>query len=129
LWIASSALIAFASRSLSKQLNRALLSGLLVAALLLMAAAFFLTMKTVGTAQVAPSEHSYGAVIYALLSWQGLHAVLLVLMGGYTIARNLVGMIDTRRRNTFDNTALMWHYSVAQGVIALMVMQVPRLLS
>ena len=129
LWIASSALIAFASRSLSKQLNRVLLSGLLVAALLLMAAAFFLTFKTVGTAQVAPSEHSYGAVIYALLSWQGLHAVLLVLMGGYTIARNLVGMIDTRRRNTFDNTALMWHYSVAQGVIALMVMQVPRLLS
>ena len=129
LWIGSSAILAFASRSLSKQLNRTLLSVLLIAAILLVAAAFFVTLQTLSTAQVAPSEHSYGAVIYTLLSWQGLHGVLLVLMGGYTIARNLRGMIDTTRRNTFDNTRLMWHYTVAQGVITLAVMQVPRLVS
>jgi cytochrome c oxidase subunit I+III len=35
-------------------------------------------------------------------------------------------LIDNVRRNTFDNTRLMWHYTVAQGLIALAVMHSPR---
>jgi cytochrome c oxidase subunit I+III len=52
-----------------------------------------------------------------------------LLMGGYTIARAFAGMVDATRRNTFDNTRLMWHYTVAQGLIALAVMHAPRVLS
>jgi cytochrome c oxidase subunit I+III len=75
---------------------------------------------------VRPDEHAYGAVIYTMLAWQGLHAVLLTFVGGYTIARLIAGLIDDARRSTFDNMRLLWHYAVAQGVIVLAVIHAPR---
>jgi cytochrome c oxidase subunit I+III len=35
----------------------------------------------------------------------------------------LAGLIDSVRRQTFDNTMLVWHYSVAQGLIALAIVE------
>jgi cytochrome c oxidase subunit I+III len=32
-------------------------------------------------------------------------------------------MVDSVRRQTFDNTMLMWHYTVAQGLVALVIVQ------
>jgi cytochrome c oxidase subunit I+III len=48
-------------------------------------------------------------------------------MGLYTLARKWVGLLDATRRNTFDNTRIMWYYSAAQGLIALAVLAAPRL--
>jgi cytochrome c oxidase subunit I+III len=127
LWIASSAVLALAGRALAARKHHVFVSGALIGASALALIAFWLSFQAVTTAQADPAEHAYGAVIYALLSWQGLHAVLLILMGSYTLARNLAGMIDARRRNTFDNTQLMWHYTAVQGALALAVMQMPRL--
>ncbi len=129
LWSLSSLLFAIAKVLLRKAASRAAICGVIVSAILCVIAAFATNMHTFTTANVQPAEHAYGAVIYALLAWQGLHGVLLALMGSYTIARLIAGLLDDRRRNTFDNTRLMWHYSVAQGVVALAVLQVPRLFS
>jgi cytochrome c oxidase subunit I+III len=106
-----------------------MLCGLFVGAGASTVAAFALTLLALSAANVRPDEHAYGAVIYTMLAWQGLHAVLALLMGGYTIARALAGMVDATRRNTFDNTRLMWHYTVVQGLIALAVMHAPRMFS
>jgi cytochrome c oxidase subunit I+III len=65
--------------------------------------------------------------MYALVTWQGLHAVLLTFMGTYTIARSLAGRLDAVRRNTFDNTRIFWDFSVVQALIALVAIQLPRL--
>jgi cytochrome c oxidase subunit I+III len=62
-----------------------------------------------------------------MIAWQGLHAVLLTLMAGFTVLRLWFGMIDSVRRNVFDNTRIMWYYCAAQGLIALLVMHSPRL--
>ena len=43
------------------------------------------------------------------------------IMGAYTIARWLAGKLDGVRRATFDNTMLFWHYTVAQGLIGLLL--------
>lgn len=128
-WLASSGLIAIAHRRLCANAGRGLLCSLLLAATTLLAVAFTLTLQALSGANVRPDQHAYGAVIFTMLSWQGLHAVLLLFMSGYTIARSLAGMIDAVRRNTFDNTRLMWHYTVVQGLIALAVMHSPRVFS
>jgi cytochrome c oxidase subunit I+III len=73
-----------------------------------------------------PHEHSFPAVGYTLTAWQGLHVVLLTLMGGYVIARSSTGRLDAGRRVTFDTYRLLWHYSVWQGVIALAIINSPR---
>jgi cytochrome c oxidase subunit I+III len=125
-WIASAAMLAIAHRRLSANAGRAALIGLLTSAIVLMWAGFAFNFMTLGEANVRPDQHAYGAVIYTMLSWQGLHVVLVTLMGAYTIARVLAGMVDRIRRNTFDNTRLMGYYTIAQGLFALLVMHTPR---
>jgi cytochrome c oxidase subunit I+III len=125
-WLASSALIAVISRRLNANASRGFVAAMLVAALLLMGIGFFWNAQALPATNVSPDEHAYGAVLYTFLAWQGVHVVLMILMGSYTIARTASGLIDNVRRNTFDNTRLMWHYTVAQGLIALAVMHSPR---
>jgi len=37
----------------------------------------------------------------------------------YTLARSGCGLLDRARRVTLDNTMLLWHFTVTQGVLAL----------
>jgi cytochrome c oxidase subunit I+III len=60
-----------------------------------------------------------------LLAWQGLHASVVMAMGLYVLARLWAGQLHARRRNTFDNTRLMWHFMTVQGVLVLLLLQVP----
>lgn len=75
-----------------------------------------------------PTRSAYGAVVYTLLSLQGLFVVIVVLMGIYTILRAWHGLLNGVRRSTFDNTMLMWYYTAAQGLIATaLIHSFPRL--
>jgi cytochrome c oxidase subunit I+III len=65
------------------------------------------------------SESGYAASIYMFLALQGFFAVVAAMMCSYTLARSLSGLLDGARRVTFDNTMLLTHYTVAQGVVAL----------
>jgi len=61
---------------------------------------------------------------------QGLLVFALTIMGLYTIARSLAGLLGAGRRATYDNTMLLWHYTVGQGLVALFVVHVsPRILA
>jgi cytochrome c oxidase subunit I+III len=65
-----------------------------------------------------------------MLSYQGMHVALLVIMAFYTLARAWNGLLDPERRMTFDSTRLIWHYAVAQGVLMILIVNVfPRLLA
>jgi len=70
-------------------------------------------------ADLAPRATAWGATIGALLGWQGFHALVLLLMGGYVLARIATGRLRTDARATLDNTALMWHYVTVQGLVAM----------
>jgi cytochrome c oxidase subunit I+III len=80
-------------------------------------------------AGLSPETHSYGAVLYAFASWQGFFTAVLAVMALYTAARSLCGKLNHVRRGTFDNTALLWHYTTAQGLVTLAVVTFfPRLI-
>jgi cytochrome c oxidase subunit I+III len=50
-------------------------------------------------------------------------------MGWFVLARSLAGLLDGIRRQTYDNTMLIWHYAVAQALVAIAIVQLaPRLL-
>jgi cytochrome c oxidase subunit I+III len=66
-----------------------------------------------------PSESSYGAVVYMFSVVQGVYVAALTLMGLFVLARSLTGRLSASRRASLDNTALLWHYMTAQGVIGL----------
>jgi cytochrome c oxidase subunit I+III len=99
----------------------------LLAALVAVWIAFGSSLHALLGTNLRPQMHGYASTAYTMIAWQGLHAVLLTLMAGFTLARLWLGMIDSVRRNVFDNTRIMWYYCAVQGVTALLVMHSPRL--
>ena len=55
----------------------------------------------------------------AILAWQGFHVLVLLVMGGYVLARSFAGLLRPDARATLDNTALFWHYVGVQGIVGI----------
>lgn len=125
-WIASATGLWFAERVLAATRARAFSIALAIAVLLLWAA-FALSLHSLLATNLRPQLHGFASTAYTIIAWQGLHTVLLTLMGGYTLARAWAGKLDVNRRNVFDNTRIMWYYCAAQGLIALLVLHSARL--
>jgi cytochrome c oxidase subunit I+III len=122
LWLATSALFAWARRALDAgKRGPNGFRAALMAATALMVAAFGVDLQGIWNTGLRPDAHAYGASVYAILAWQGLHACVLLLMTAYTLARSLAGLLDRTRRVTFDNTRLLWNYMVGQGIAGLVL--------
>jgi cytochrome c oxidase subunit I+III len=126
--VLSSAAVAYASRALKS--NRAWPVRLaLLAAVPLLAGALGFDLYGQWLIGLRPTQTGYAAVVYTVISIQGFFVAVVAIMGLYTVARSLCGLIDRERRATFDNTMLFWHYTVVQGLIGLaMVHLSPRFL-
>ncbi|MDY6945813.1 MAG: cbb3-type cytochrome c oxidase subunit I [Pseudomonadota bacterium] len=125
-WAGAVGAMAMANRALNAR-RSSMASMALAAALIAVWVAFGSSLHALLGTNLRPQMHGYAATAYTMIAWQGLHAILLTLMGGFTLLRLWLGMIDSVRRNVFDNTRIMWYYCAAQGVIALLVMHSPRL--
>jgi cytochrome c oxidase subunit I+III len=131
LLLASSGCIAYASRRLRSVSARGQLPIRLAIpiAIALLGAALWLDFQGQWQTGLRPDRSAYGAVVYAILGLQALFVASMATMGLYTVARSVSGMLDAQRRATFDNTMLLWHYTVAQGLIGLaLVHSFPRLI-
>ena len=116
LWVAGSLAIGWVRRTLP---GPAGLTALGVVALACSSAAFAAMLA--GHAELRPTADAWSATIAAMLAYQGLHAVLLLLMGGYLIARSWSGRLRPEARGTLDCIALMWHYAGAQALVIMAV--------
>ncbi|HUE45901.1 MAG TPA: cbb3-type cytochrome c oxidase subunit I [Aestuariivirgaceae bacterium] len=102
---------------------------LLALAVLLLLGASLIEVWTQYQAGLRPAAHSYGAIVYMVSVVQGQCVAVVMIMGLFTAARHIVGKLDGVRRVTLDNTALFWHYTVAQGIVGLLLVHLfPRLL-
>ena len=72
-------------------------------------------------AGLRPDADAHGALAYMASFLQFQLVLALVVMAGFAIARCLAGMLNRRRRVVFDNLALLWHYTVAQGLFGLLL--------
>jgi cytochrome c oxidase subunit I+III len=120
LLVASSGAIVFAGRALSYDRHWAVRIALLVA-IGLLAAALVVELRAHLGSGLRPTANAYAAVVFSFGAWQGFFAAILAIMGFYTVARSLAGLLDGGRRATFDNTMLFWHYAVGQGLAALAI--------
>ncbi|HET9693137.1 MAG TPA: cbb3-type cytochrome c oxidase subunit I, partial [Steroidobacteraceae bacterium] len=94
--------------------------------LALLTSAFLFDLRAVQQVHIAAEAHAYGAAVYALLAWQGLHVVLVWIMTAYVLARLRAGLIGPRHRVTFDSLRLVWHYTAVQGLFTIAVLHAPR---
>jgi len=132
LYAAGALVIAIAARRLPERggtRGRWPLSLLIAAATILIVSAATLEIVAHRDAGLDPRAHSYGAVVFTIAAVQGLCVAVAAIMGLYTVARTLCGMIDRTRRVTFESTMLFWHYTAAQGLVGLAIVHlVPRAL-
>jgi cytochrome c oxidase subunit I+III len=128
LLLAASALMAWAVHRMERG-GQWLLRLPVALAIVCSVGAFALDLIFHSQAGLSPRLHAWSATVAALLAWQGLHALVLLVMGSYLIARSLAGHLRHDARATLDNTALMWHYTTAQGLaIIALVRLLPALI-
>jgi cytochrome c oxidase subunit I+III len=118
LLVTASALMAWSVRRLGQGGD-----GLLRLAVLLAMAgsigAFGIDLAAHLQAGLSPRDQAWSATVAALLAWQGLHALVLLTMGSYVMARSWAGILRLDARATLDNSALMWHYVTGQGIAGM----------
>jgi cytochrome c oxidase subunit I+III len=140
LWPAIAALVLAASGVVMAHANRALaaesqrgpwaMRSALILATLLMGASFGIALHDLWQSGLRPSQHAYGAMVYTVLAYQGLHVAVLLVMACYLLARSVCGLLDAVRRASLDNVRLLWYYTVGQGLVALATIHLfPRLVS
>jgi cytochrome c oxidase subunit I+III len=68
-----------------------------------------------------PTLSAQGAIVYAMLGWQGLIVTLAILMAPYLAARTSVGLVTRPHNITFDVVALFILYAAAQGAASAVI--------
>jgi cytochrome c oxidase subunit I+III len=124
-WLASAAAMGAANRTLAHN-ARGVFHAVLGLAIVLSWLALAANLQALWAVGLRPQLHAFAAITYTLVAWQGLHAVLLTAMGGYTLARSAARLVDAVRRNTFDNTRIFWYYCAAQALATIGVLHAPR---
>ena len=75
-----------------------------------------------------PATSGYGAMVYMAAFLQFELVATLVVMALFVLARQAAGRLSGVRRVTFDNTALLWLYTIGQGLFGLLLVHgFPRL--
>jgi cytochrome c oxidase subunit I+III len=121
-WIAAllltgSAAMAWAARRLGRG-GQGWLRAAVALALLASIGAIVLDLALHRAVGLSPRADAWSATIAALQGWQVLHALVLLAMGSYVLARSGAGRLLPQARATLDNTALMWHLVTLQTVAA-----------
>ncbi|WP_332813726.1 cbb3-type cytochrome c oxidase subunit I [Ramlibacter sp.] len=132
LLLAAAGLVEGGSRRLAADPPRAAwpLQVALTMAVLLQCAAIVVEIQAQQATGLRPTDSAYGAAVYGVAALQGLFVAIGAVMGLYTVARSLAGMLSAQRRQTFDNTRLFLQYTVVQGLAGLaLVHGFPRLLA
>jgi cytochrome c oxidase subunit I+III len=101
------------------------LAGLAAAAL---TGALVIEMFAQWQAGLRPESDAHGAMVYMAAFLQGQLTLAVLAITGFAIARSLAGRLDRKRRVVFDNLGLLYHYTVGQGLLGLLLVHgFPRL--
>ena len=119
----SSGLITLAGRFLPIGSRRhAPLVLLIAAAVVALAGASGIEIVAHWHAGLRPDADAHAAMVFMGSFLQVELVLALVVMAGFAIARRLAGLLNRRRRVVFDNLALLWHFTVAQGLLGLLLL-------
>jgi cytochrome c oxidase subunit I+III len=120
---ASSALLVIAGRFLPKLARRSgiVFAVIAVAALALLVGALATEAWGHWRSGLRPDADAHAAMVFMASFLQLQLTGALVVMTAFAIARCLLGRLDRERRVVFDNLSLLWHYSVAQGLLGLLL--------
>jgi cytochrome c oxidase subunit I+III len=104
----------------SSRPRRGVAAGVVITSLL---GAGALVLSLLPQLQVEPAASAYGAIVWTHLAYQAFHIVVLLAIAVFVLARLAAGLLDVRRRAAWDSLRVLWHYSAAQGVLIVALLQ------
>src|SRR5690606_10342449 len=104
-----------------RQANTPFFRGCLLSGAVLMLAASGLEVSAYWQGGMRPQTSAYTAVVFAMVGWQCVLAIVVGVMTAFTLARSIAGRLDIERRACLDATQIMWHYTVVQGLLVLLL--------
>ena len=124
-YVAAAALAWAACRvlRLSRPRSAAVATLLMAVAAALAGAGWWTDLQAWTATGLEASATTQGATVFALLSWQGLFAGLVGMMGLYAIARWLAGHVEAARPSTFDLIALFIVFAAGQGALTSLLVR------
>ncbi|MCU0790518.1 MAG: cbb3-type cytochrome c oxidase subunit I, partial [Nitratireductor sp.] len=117
LLLGASALVGLARRALDP--SPWLAGTLLLPAAVLVAAGCLPSAYGFWEAGLRPAANSHGATVITLLGLAAAVGASAAFLCFYSIARIVAGLMNGRRRLSFEVTAMLCHYAVAQGVLTV----------
>ncbi|MGE5864933.1 MAG: cytochrome ubiquinol oxidase subunit I, partial [Rhizobacter sp.] len=84
-------------------------------------AATWLLITSLQDASLSPTTTGWAASVAVLLSYQGFHLVIMLVMGLFVACRIGCRWTGPRQRASYDNTGLMWWGSCVQGVVVALL--------
>jgi cytochrome c oxidase subunit I+III len=118
LWLAAGGGIWLAHRALAADARGRFVLATCGTLLLVVAAAF---VHLAALEHVDPRTQGRAATLHAAYWWQALHALVVVIMAAYCLARRAAGMLGPVHRVSFDTTLLLALYTSGQGALAVML--------
>jgi cytochrome c oxidase subunit I+III len=104
-------------------------AALVIASALCLCGALALELSGQWASGVHPQANSHNAMVYLASFLQLQLIAALMVMALFVLARLVAGRLDAIHRVTFDNTAVLWHYTVGQGLFSLLLLHgFPRLI-
>jgi cytochrome c oxidase subunit I+III len=108
-----------------QRLLRACALGALVCAV----GAFGLSLAGHLDAGLSPRADGWSAAVGVIVAYQGFHCVLMMVLGGFLLARSWSGHLQPRARATLDNVGLLWQAAALQGILGEAILRlVPALM-
>ena len=74
-------------------------------------------------ALLSPRANAWSATVAALLAYAGLHALLVLLIGGFCGARSFAGLLSQRHRAALDTLRGAVHAGTVQTLLILLVVR------
>jgi cytochrome c oxidase subunit I+III len=129
LLIAGSVLMFICGRNLQRPGNISLtVNGGIFLALACLAGALAVEIAGHMQSGLSPVANAHAAMVYMNATLFGQLVLAVAVMGLFTMARAFTGKLDRERRVTFDNTMLLYHYTVGQALFGLLLIHgFPRL--
>jgi cytochrome c oxidase subunit I+III len=101
---------------------------LIALAAIALAAALMSEVSAQWQSGLRPETDIHGALVAMAAFLQAQVTLAVLVMAGFAIARSLGGRLDRERRVMFDNLGLLYHYTVGQSLLGLLLVHgFPRL--
>jgi cytochrome c oxidase subunit I+III len=114
-------LLTLLSRGSNRRDSGALFAGAVITATVLAGGGAMALLAGPWVTGLAPDQHAYAAIVWALVIWTAAHVVVGMIMHAYCLGRRWAGRMTAQHDQDIVNVTLYWHFVAITAAITVAV--------